>query len=129
MLRNLQVLSVGYDRNLLVSRSLLLRSSGYTVTEAYSPHQALALVRSDVIDIMLICHTVTQDERRALVSAVRKQRRLIPILCVSDTDFHLPDGDGCRIVSNSPVELLSAFDSLVRESPEAKKGPGLPQNI
>jgi len=109
MARVVQVLSVGYDRNLMLSRSLLLRNSGYEVMEAHSRHQALALVRSAEIDVLLICHTVPENEQRALVSAVRKQRLLIRILCMSESDFLPAPIEGSTIVSNAPAELLAAI--------------------
>lgn len=117
MARTFQILSVGYDRSLMKSRSLLLRSAGYSVEEAYSRHQALARVRSDAIDVLLICHTVPDNEKRALISAVRKQRLLIPILYISDNEFRSRDEDGCCEVSNAPEVLLAAIDSAVREMP------------
>lgn len=115
MARVVQVLSVGYDRHLMLSRSLLLRNSGYEVTEAYSRHQALGLVRSEGCDLLLICHTVPDNEQRALISAVRKQRLLIPILCMSESDFLAAPLEGSIMVSNGPAELLAAIDSAVRQ--------------
>jgi len=115
MTRVFQVLSVGYDSNLMASRSLLLRNAGYAVEEAYSRHQALAMVRSDLHDVLLICHTVPLNERRTLISAVRKQRFLMPVLCVSMSDWSGTE-DGCPVVSNTPSELLAAIDSAVKKT-------------
>ena len=114
--RVVQVLSVGYDRNLMLSRSLLLRNSGYEVTEAYSRHLAMAMVRSEGFDLLLICHTVSDNEKRALISAVRKQLLLIPILCMSESDFLPAPLEGSTMVSNAPVELLAAIDSAVLQT-------------
>ena len=117
MARSFQVLSVGYDRSLMKSRSLLLRNVGYVVTEAYSRHQALAQVRANSVDVMLICHTVPEAEKRALLSAVRKQRLLVSILCISGSDFLFSSGEGFTVVSNAPAELLAAIDAAVKEAP------------
>ncbi|HEY6349721.1 MAG TPA: hypothetical protein VI636_09950 [Candidatus Angelobacter sp.] len=111
-----QVLSVGHDRSLMTSRSLLLCKAGYAVEEAYSRHQALVLVDSDVIDVLLICHTVPENEKRALISAVRKQRLLIPILCISDRDFLSLPRQEYVVISNAPAELLSAIDFAVKKT-------------
>src|SRR5215469_14657649 len=113
MARIVQVLSVGYDRNLMLSRSLLLRNSGYEVVEAHSRHQALVLVRSEVIDVVLICHTVPENEQRALISAVRKQRLKMPILCMTESDFLSAPIEGSMVVSNGPAELLAGIHSAV----------------
>ncbi|HEY6253339.1 MAG TPA: hypothetical protein VI685_25565 [Candidatus Angelobacter sp.] len=118
MARNFQVLSIGYDRALMATRSMLLRNSGYTVEEAFSRHQAMILARSDLIDVLLICHTVPEMEKLALVSAVRRQRLLMPILCISDSDYLAPSTDGYKVVANAPAELLAGVDCVLRETPE-----------
>lgn len=119
--RVVQVLSVGYDRHLMLSRSLLLRNSGYEVTEAYSRHQALAFARSDATDLLLICHTVPENEQRALISAVHKQRLPIPILCMSESDFLPAPLEGSIMVSNTPAELLAEIDSALRQKMAARR--------
>lgn len=121
MASNFRILSFGYDRNLMASRSMLLRDSGYVVQEAYSRHQALTLIRSDLVDILLICHTVPENETRVLVSAVRKQRLLIPILYVQETDYSASSKDGCSVVSNTPGELLAAIHSAVDQTPRPQQ--------
>lgn len=124
MARSFQVLSFGYDRNLMASRSLLLRDSGYVVQEAYSRHQALTLIRSDLIDILLICHTVPENETQVLISAVRKQRLLIPILYILETDYSASSRDGCIVTPSTPQELLAAIHAAVKETPGLRRGIG-----
>lgn len=124
MARNFQVLSFGYDRSLMASRSMLLRDSGFVVQEAFSRHQALSMTRSDLIDVLLICHTVPDNETQVLVSAVRKQRLLIPILCIQETDYSMPSRDGCIATPNTPQELLAAIHSAVKETPGLRRGIG-----
>ena len=92
---------------------MVLRSAGYAVQEAYSRQQALVMACSDLVDVILICHTVPENEKQALVSAVRKQRSLIPVLCISDADFPPHIEHGCSVVSNTPDELLAIIHSAV----------------
>jgi DNA-binding response OmpR family regulator len=76
------ILSVGKNPTLMSSRSLILRNAGYLVDEAYSVDKAINLVEADAIDAVLICHTVSRNDQQALISTVRKKRRLMPVLCV-----------------------------------------------
>lgn len=129
MAHNFQVLSFGYDRNLMASRSLLLRDSGFVVHEAFSRYQALSLTRSDLIDVLLICHTVPDNEAQVLVSAMRKQRLLIPILCIRETDYWASSRNGCIVASSTPQELLAAIRAAVKGTPGLRRGIGRQGNL
>jgi DNA-binding NtrC family response regulator len=76
------ILSIGKNHNLMSSWSLILRKAGYVVQEAQTPEEAIGLVESDLIDAMLICHTIARAEQKMLIAAVRAKQRLMPILCV-----------------------------------------------
>lgn len=112
------LLSVGYDPPLLRTRSFILRQAGFTVDEAYNLNGALGLVKSDSIDAVLLCHTVSQDKQRSFISAVRRARRLLPIICIRahDHDVHQQD---CVSVGSDPVELLEAVKSAASHPPPA----------
>jgi len=117
MAQPIRILSVGYDRNLMSSRSLLLRSAGYLVEEAYSRDDAIAIACSDMIGLVLVCHTVPEDEKAAIISAVRKQESLVPIICIADHDYYQLRADACSVVSNTPAELLAAVSSHATRHP------------
>jgi hypothetical protein len=70
---------------LLSSRSLLLRSAGYAVDEAYTVDKAISLVEADSIDAVLICHTVPRGDQQVIIAAVREKRRLSPLLIRADS--------------------------------------------
>ena len=59
---------------------MVLRNAGYIVEEASSLHDALSLIPSDTVDLVLVCHSVPASEQDKLIQAVRKQRRLTPVL-------------------------------------------------
>ena len=102
------LLSVGYDHVLMQTRSLLLRQAGFTVDEAYNLHGALARLKSDAIDAVLLCHTVPKEEQRSFIAAARQLRRMLPIICIQahDHDVHQHN---CLSVGSDPVELLQAI--------------------
>jgi len=95
---------------------MLLRHAGYLVEEAYSCHEAVAVAHSDTISLVLICHTVPDGEKAAIIAAVQAQQPLVPILCISDHDYYQPPAETCRVVSSAPAELLAAVSSVASVS-------------
>ena len=102
------LLSVGYDRILMRSRSLVLREAGFQVDEAYNVLGALGLVKADSIDVLVLCHTLSKDDRRRLIHGAREARRRLPILCITRQAHDLPEA-GCVAVENDPAELVKCL--------------------
>ena len=100
------ILSVGYDRHLMSVRSMVLRQVGYIVIEAYSLRDALHLMHSDSVDLVLICHTVPASQQDKLINAIREQRRLMPVLCITACDGSAQRE--CVNVENSPQAMIDA---------------------
>ena len=76
------VLSVGLDPELLRLRSALLRSAGYIVqTETPSALTIEFLLDGD-FDLIILCHTIPDDDRWRLISDVRSHRQAMPILAL-----------------------------------------------
>lgn len=106
------LLSVGYDKYLLHTRAMILRHAGFMIDEAFTTRAALAMVKADSIDGILICHTVPRKEQRKLISAVRDVRKLLPIICVSDLQSFCAE-PGCLATSNSPAELIDVVKRAI----------------
>ena len=102
------ILSVGANPTLMSSRSLILRSAGYSVEEAYTVDKAISLVEADSIAAMLICHTIPKDKQLWLISAVREKRRLMPVLCIRSYAYETAPRT-CVAVDNAPEELLKTL--------------------
>jgi DNA-binding response OmpR family regulator len=109
------ILSVGANPTLMSSRSLILRSAGYLVKEAYTVGKAINLVEADSIDAVLICHTIPRDDQKVLISFVREKRRLMPILCIRSNAYESAPGT-CTAVDNDPELLLNTV-KLVTQPP------------
>ena len=107
------ILSVGKNPNLMSSRSLILRNAGYLVDEAYSLDKAINLVEADSIDAVLICHTVPRNDQQALISTVRKKRRLMPVLCIRSYAYESAP-QTCIPVDNEPEELLNTVKMVTK---------------
>jgi CheY-like chemotaxis protein len=108
-----RILSVGHDHHLLSLRSQILRHEGFDVIEAYSASDALRLAQSDAVDLVLVCHTLPRQEQRSLISAIRKHRRLIPILCVIANNFVLPADTARATAERHPQQLLEGLHRAV----------------
>lgn len=102
------ILSAGYDRELMQTRSMLLRHAGFVVDEAYTLAGVLSLVTSDSIDAVLLCHTIPRNECRWLISSIRDVRRLLPIICIKAGIYDSPQ-DECLITTNEPADLLAVL--------------------
>jgi CheY-like chemotaxis protein len=107
-----RILSVGHDHHLLSLRSRMLRSAGFDVIEAYSASDALRLAQSDAVDLVLVCHTLPKQEQRSIISAIRKYRRLMPILCVIANNFVLSAEDRPD-PGHRPQQLLDGLHQAV----------------
>lgn len=115
-----RVLTFGYDRMLVDLRARVLRMSGYEVEEKFTLPEATASAQSDLIDALVICHTVPAEEREQLVCALRVTRKLMPILCILSNQYDVIPRS-CISVENSPVTMLDSVRAAVRayKSPKA----------
>lgn len=103
------LLTVGYERELLRLRSLLLRRSlEVEVIEAFDFASALQIARGQQrLDLILLCHTVPVTHRRMLIESVRTRCGDVPVLLVfsgwgADGSLGMP-------VSNDPEQLLATI--------------------
>lgn len=91
---------------------MLLGKAGFTVQEADSLRNAVTLIKSDQVDLLLICHTVPANEQDELIRAVHTLRRLLPTLCINAYDGAAQKE--CINVENSPVSLIEAIRVAAR---------------
>ena len=110
------VLSVGNNPSLMASRTMILRGAGYLVEEVQNVETAINLVAEDFIDAMLICHTVPRNEQQILISAARRKRSLMPILCIRSYAYESVPRT-CIAIDNDPEALLNAVRKAVIPSP------------
>jgi CheY-like chemotaxis protein len=103
------LLSFGYDKIVLLTRSMVLRGAGYTVEEVYRWHEAFNRAQSDLIDALLLCHSVPAAEQKSMITGIRAKRAHLPIFCVvRQSDFD-PTTEGCIAVDPTPEELLEGL--------------------
>jgi CheY-like chemotaxis protein len=121
-----RILHIGYDDTLIAMRSRVLSSAGYTVEESDSLNRAIYLLESDLIDAVLICHTVPRSDQQLLVMAAKAKRRLLPVLFLRVYANERSTEDRI-VVGNDPVALLNAVSLATnRGIAESAGGPPFP---
>jgi CheY-like chemotaxis protein len=121
-----RILHIGYDDTLIAMRSHVLSSAGYTVEESDSLNRAIYLLESDLIDAVLICHTVPRSDQQLLIMAAKAKRRLLPVLFLRVYANERSTEDRI-VVGNDPVALLNAVRLATnRGIAESAGGPPFP---
>jgi CheY-like chemotaxis protein len=117
------ILSVGHAPELLRTRTLLLRSAGYSVREESDVWQALQTALDDHIDLVLLCHSLNKTEIEFLVMTLAEKRQLLPVLCVRRDDFSIPLEE-CLPMPNAPDLLLHQVETLLPPRSPGDNGYG-----
>jgi CheY-like chemotaxis protein len=112
-----RILSVGYDPILMPVRSMLLRQTGYEVVEAHSAGDALKRIKAGNFDLLLICHTVKQDEQDTLIEAMRLSWPAVPVLCLTTTPEYSDWMSHCSAACSTAPEFLADVSNAVRIPP------------
>src|SRR5262249_19158531 len=120
MAQSCHILSLGYDRSLLASRTMVMQSAGFTVDEAYSVADVLRLVCDDSVEILVICHTVPLNEQEQLIPALREVRELLPVICIAASECEVgkdvwADVSTCRILRLPSSNAVRSI--MIRDDP------------
>lgn len=110
------ILHVGHDLMLLHTRSAVLRSAGYIVECEYVIEDAVRHFLSADFDLVLLCHSLSDEERQGFISRVREHRSSTPVLSVDLFDTRNPRGtsDDPK-TENSPTALLNCIGETLQK--------------
>jgi CheY-like chemotaxis protein len=111
------VLNVGEDPVLLDTREQLLRSVGYIVESVGSISAAINRYRTRNFDLVVLCHSVAEPNRRCLMSLIRAYDSSTPVIFVSsweDTDCFADVTSEC-----APSEFLSSVSGALNSLPHS----------
>ncbi len=111
------VLAVGLDPVLLVTRSQVLQTAGYTVISVCSLTEAITRFVQGDFDLVLLCHSIPAQDRERLASLIREHTSLTPIIFVSPNFFErerLADAT----IENDPNNLVTGLREVLRSSGE-----------
>ena len=104
------VLSVSRDHLLLKTREHVLRTAGYEVVSSETFREAVAsLQQSELPDLLLLGHTLSEDEKDELERQLRKISQTTPIVELT-TDLYengISHKNYFRMSFGDPAQLIS----------------------
>jgi CheY-like chemotaxis protein len=108
------ILNVGADLALLDSREQLLRSAGYIVESVGSIWAAIYRYRTRNFNLIVICHSIAEPDRRCLTSLIRAYDFTAPVVFVAASSE--PDTDCFADVTSESAscELLRSVSGALQ---------------
>ena len=111
MNENAHILICGRDSNLLETRGLVLRKAGYRVSTTTQPIQQAPALNG--LDLLIVCHTLSTEERRNDLSVLACAAPQAPALCLTPhkgpVEPHIPTLDSYQ----GPHEMLRVVNQLL----------------
>lgn len=109
------VLMVGRDKTLAETRSKVLQQAGYTVQCVFSLTQAVDKFLAGDFDLVLLCHSVSAEDRERLTLRLREHTSRTPIITVA-AFMGQRDPFADATIDNDPGELITGIQEIVRRT-------------
>jgi DNA-binding response OmpR family regulator len=100
------ILSIGHDLNLLSTRHLLLQSDRYIAESTSSIEHAITSLRDGDFDLVILCHSLSGEERKLLIHRIREDNLSLPVVLVATKSIPYPDRPATSNSGTDPAELL-----------------------
>ncbi len=112
------ILSVGFDRQLMTVRTMVLRHEEFEVKEAYSVNEAIeCLHQIKRVDFILLCHSIPGHEQKQIIAASHDWNPLLPVLCVEPDAYAYPSmHEGCYSVENVAPMFLRDIRKILQKT-------------
>lgn len=123
-MKRVLILAVGQDPMILSSRCSILRSAGHIVVSAFSIASSFDLFRSVDFDVVILCHSISEEDRDRLTSAIRASGSHIPIYTVAALATETPPGITDGLLSSSPESLIEEVERAARRPAEILNNVG-----
>lgn len=115
------ILVYGRDQRLLETRSWVLERAGYRVVLALNLAEAEGLARTEPVEVAVLCHSLTANESRAAMVALRRLRPEVRGLVLT-VGADVVDGEQEAVMNiyGGPRKLLETVNQLARgqDAPE-----------
>lgn len=105
------ILCVDDEQNPLTLRKLVLQKAGYEVLTAKSGREALELVASRHVDLVLSDHLMPGMQGTELAQQIKDQHPQLPVILISGVN-ELPAGSS---IANAFVSKIEGPDALCKE--------------
>ncbi len=111
------ILSVGLDPSLMRTRTTVLANAGYSVLPSFTTRDAFQIFTSHDIDLVIICHTISKEERAQLIASMKRRNKRTPIISLhSDGEAKEELVDGYVHSLDGPEALLSCVLQVLEKS-------------
>jgi hypothetical protein len=90
-----QIVLIGHDEDLLVTRAAVLRKTGSSVTY-FNAREADALFKDHAFDIVVLCHTLGDIEVAELIGKVHRlwpRAKILKVVVGFGLEYSMKDGD------------------------------------
>lgn len=104
-------LHVGVDPTLLSTRSDVLRRTGISLVSTTSAMEAMRMFLASAFDLVIVCHSVPAESRRALTNLVHSHSSSIPVILV--TMFPEQDLLVDAIIDGQPAKLVEQIPQIL----------------
>ena len=112
------VLSVSRDAALAETRRQIMKELGCIVETVSTPVEAMRAFRDGDFDLVLLCQTITQEEKRKLVARMKAEKPCTPVISVrKGNDSYEPLVDGFLQSMDGPTRLLSCVAGALSSIP------------
>jgi CheY-like chemotaxis protein len=86
------ILVLGYDERLLETRRMVLERAGFQVLTAHQMEQAKEVTVTSDVDLLLLCHTLSDRDVRNVASYVREERLSTKLLLITTVTASVFEG-------------------------------------
>jgi hypothetical protein len=122
-----KILCTGWDRGLLETRTLILKSAGHEVRQARSQGEVVSACAETQFDVAVIGQTVSNRMKRVIFSFVKEHCRGARVLELYQPHVGkaLEDADSwLEVPADIPSDLAERVGQLVRVGEERQAGKG-----
>lgn len=105
------VFCVSWDSTLALTRAFLLTRSGYKVTSALGPEQAMELCDTKA-DLLLLGHSVPREQKQRILDRFRQFNRSTALSLLAPDQDQLPDVE-YAVEYLDPGQLLRTVQSII----------------
>jgi DNA-binding response OmpR family regulator len=110
------ILAFGHDTTLLRTRELILRHDGFDVVTATERSEASRLLAEQPVDLLILCHTLREQERESILSLAHASQRHLKTLVLVTTDYAFTScQDATLCTFDGPPTLLAAVHQLTSQ--------------
>ena len=111
------LLSVGLDPALMHIRTAVLANAGYSVYPSFAARDAFQIFTFHDIDLVILCHTIPEDQKVNLIASMRQKKRRTPVISIhadGEADHELVDGYVHSL--DGPEALLACIAQVLDKS-------------